>query len=79
MLVKGGPALEPLLLSLACGIDVIHALKHFSSNGFNTGRDLGDRLHSVNLDMTSDNNSKLLVMPCFEFLSPLHTGCLEQK
>ena len=41
--------------------------------------ELGDKLHSVNLDMMSDNHLKLLVIPCFGFLSPLYTGCLEQK
>ena len=30
----GQAALEALPQSLACGIDVIRAFKHFSSNGF---------------------------------------------
>ena len=42
-------------------------------------RELGDRLHSVNLVMTSHNHLKLIVMPCFGFLPPLYAGCLEQK
>ena len=29
--------------------------------------------------MTSDNHLKLLVTPCFGFLSLLYTDCLEQK
>ena len=29
--------------------------------------------------MISDNHLKLLVIPCFVFLSLLYTGCLEQK
>ena len=41
--------------------------------------ELGDRLHSVNLDMISDNHLKLLIIPCFGFLSLLYTGCLKQK
>ena len=31
--------------------------------------EFGDRLHSVNLDMISDNYLKQLVIPCFEFIS----------
>ena len=42
-------------------------------------RELGDRLHSVNIDMISDNHLKQLVISCFGFLSLLYTGCLEQK
>ena len=42
-------------------------------------RELGDRLHSINLDMISDNHLKQLVIPCCGFLSRLYTGCLEQK
>ena len=42
-------------------------------------RELGDRLHSVYIDVTSDNHLKLLVMPCFGFLQLLYTGCLEHK
>ena len=68
---------------LACGVDIIHAFKHFSSNGFPIGpmkrRELGDRLHSVNLDTTAHNYLKLIVMPCFGFLPSLYTSCLEQK
>ena len=33
----GQLAQEVFPLSLACGIDVIHAFKHFSNNGFHTG------------------------------------------
>ena len=44
-----------------------------------TERELGDRLHSVNLDMTSDNHLKLLVIPCFGYLSLLYTDYPEQK
>ena len=42
-------------------------------------REMSDRLHSVNLDMISDNHLKQLVIPCFGFLSLLYTCCLEQK
>ena len=31
--------------------------------------ELGDRLHSVNLDLISDKHLKLLVIRCFEFIS----------
>ena len=60
----GQTAFEDLPWCLACGIDAIHAFKHFSSNSFHTGH-----IKRVNLDMTSHNNLKLLIMPCFGFLS----------
>ena len=64
--------------SLAGLMLFIH-LKHFSNNGFHTEHLLGDRLHSVFLNRTSDNHLELLVMLCFGFLSLLYTDCTGQK
>ena len=46
---------------------------------WDTWSELGDRLHSVNLDIKSDSHFKLLVMPCFGFLSLLYANYPEQK
>ena len=72
----GRTALEVLPWFFACGIDVMHAFNHFSSNDFHC---TGDRLHSLNLDVTSDNNLILLMMPLFGFPSLLYRDYLEQK
>ena len=46
---------------------------------WDTWNELGDRLHSLNLDIKSDSHLKLLVMPCLGFLSLLYTNYPEQK